>query len=309
MNNKFYELQFEIETGCLLDCIHCSSLQTRALGIRKYTDEDILNMTHLLTGETYIYFTGGEPLLYDNLLSLCRKIISCRRFTFIGIYTTGNLKGLQPISEELARKMKLAGIIECYFSIYFDSQDEHDRWTKTVGSFVNTIESIKNVKYAGITPKAHLVLNSNNIQRIEEIISFCTKIGIEEVRILKLTPSGNAKNNWKEIGASIYEQNNIIREIISHKELYKIPISVSGYPEIYPCRAFDFSQGCQAGTNLLYIDSLGDIYPCACTKRNPLKYKICNIKELDRLKNYIDAMKGKECNRACLNEVVDSIQN
>ena len=41
--DKFFELQFEIETACLLDCIHCSSANSRLLAKRKYSEEDIDN--------------------------------------------------------------------------------------------------------------------------------------------------------------------------------------------------------------------------------------------------------------------------
>lgn len=307
MKNKFYELQFEIEATCLLDCVHCSSAQTRALGMRKYSDRDVLQMLDLFGGETYVYFTGGEPLLYPGFLSLCRKIVSNGKSTGIGVYSTGNLKGLQPISEDYAKEMKKTGIIDCYFSVYFDSQDEHDQWTKTTGSFSNTIKSIENLKTAGIAAKAHLVLTKGNIQRIEQIISFCKEFGAKEVRILKLTPSGNAQNHWNDIGISMDKQDAVMRKILTRKGGYGIPVTISGYPEIHPCRSFLQSQGCQAGTNLLYIDSSGDIYPCACTKRNPLKYKICNIKELGCLRDYLDDMEGKEYHQKCLNETVDSI--
>lgn len=44
---KFYEIQFEIETNCLLDCIHCSSLNSRSLDGIEYSMDDILNMMKL----------------------------------------------------------------------------------------------------------------------------------------------------------------------------------------------------------------------------------------------------------------------
>lgn len=72
--DKFFELQFEIETACLLDCIHCSSTNSRLLAKRQYSDEDILRLLDLYTGETRVILTGGEPLLYKHIFELCKQI-------------------------------------------------------------------------------------------------------------------------------------------------------------------------------------------------------------------------------------------
>ena len=76
MDRRFYELQFEIENACLLDCVHCSSADMRRNGLRRYSDEDLLKFISLFMGKTHIYFTGGEPLLYENLLNLFTQIVT-----------------------------------------------------------------------------------------------------------------------------------------------------------------------------------------------------------------------------------------
>lgn len=67
-----------------------------------------------------------------------------------------------------------------------------------------------------------------------------------------------------------------------------------------PCRNFPNAKRCQAGINLLYIDSCGDVYLCACAKANAEKYKICNIIEIEKLKNYLYNMSEVECHQHCL---------
>lgn len=302
MNKKFYELQFEIENACLLNCIHCSSLEMRhGLG-RTYSIDDLTNFVSIFSENVYIYFTGGEPLLFKDLIPVCKRIKELTIHTSIGLYTTGNCKNGVPISVELAAELFQAGIEDCYFSIYSDNEEEHDSWTKTPGSYYNTIKSISNVKSHGIKPKAHLVLNQYNKGKIEEVIVFCQRLGLEEIRILKLTPTGSAKFNWEHIGIPLEEQNKIIHNLIFKRDTFSVKLSFSGFPDLYPCRSWDHAKGCQAGTHLLYIDEKGYVYPCACTKRNPDENIIASITDIEQVRQYIQSKEQIECNEACLNE-------
>lgn len=305
MNNRFYELQFEIENACLLDCIHCSSAEMRQRGVRNYSDVDLLNFLSLFQAKVHIYFTGGEPLLYENLMELCNQITAQNKRAEVGLYTTGNWVEGKPITENLSRRMMQSGIVDCYFSIYSDREDEHDEWTATKGSLANTIESIKELKRSGIAAKAHLVLNKFNQSKINQVISFCQEIGMEEVRILKLTPSGNAKIHWGKIGIPIDEQSRIISQLIHDRRHHSVRLSFSGYPTLYPCRSWENAVGCQAGINLLYIDAEGYVFPCACTKRNPSKFAIGHITELDKISEYLVSKENVVNNEVCLNELVD----
>lgn len=302
--NKFFELQFEIETACLLDCIHCSSANSRLLVKRQYFDEDILRMLELFHGETRVILTGGEPLLYKHFFELCKKISLISPLSKIGIYTTGNIENMCPINEPMAHQLKELQVDECYFSIYSISAESHDLWTQKAGSYFNTIDSVISLKKAGISPKAHFVLNRHNINSIQETICFCESLGMDEVRILKLAPVGNAQINWDKISLPLSEQDKIIKQIISSRNEFTIPITVAGYPTIMPCRNFPNAKGCQAGVNLLYIDSYGDIYPCACAKANAKKFKICNIIEIEKLKNYLLNMSEVEYHQDCLNSII-----
>jgi radical SAM domain protein len=297
---KFYEIQFEIETNCLLDCIHCSSLNSRSLDGIEYSMDDILNMMKLFDEKSHIVFTGGEPFLNDSILQLINKIDKQKK---IGIYTTGNLNNLSPIESGLANKLKKYGVDECYFSIYSSSCKEHEELTRIEGSFLNTLKSIESLKKNGIVVKGHLVLTKKNIDKIEDVLNFCEQIELDEVRILKLAPVGNAKNNWNDLSISLGEQNRVIEGILAKNDNYKMKITVAGYPTIMPCRNFDGAKGCQAGTNLLYVDAYGDIYPCASTKSNKKHFKICNIKELYKLRVYLDKVSNIEYRKICLSNL------
>ncbi len=282
-----WELQFEIEPSCFLNCVHCSSLEMRQSGMRHYSDNNLVDFLKLISSPTCIYFTGGEPINYSNLPALCAKIKNEINDVKIGLYSTGNQYETNYIDENLAKILRDSGIEDCYFSIYSNSEEEHDAWTGVLGSFANSISSINSVKKFGIVPKAHIVLTKTNYNKINAVIEFAKSLGIRDVRILRLTPCGAAKYNWDTIGMPLDEQNRVIEDLISNKQqYYNVNLSFAGYPKLSPCRPFADAKGCEAGIKLLYIDIYGDIYPCACAKG---KDKICNIKEHEKVLEYIES--------------------
>lgn len=301
MNRHFYELQFEIENSCALNCVHCSSAELRKNGSIEYSISDLLRFVSIFQNGAYIYFTGGEPLLNNDLLQIANKIRSNNQNARVGLYTTGNLYYHTPITSLLALEMESAGINDCYFSLYSDIASEHDSWTTVHNSFENTVISIQNLLTTKIVPKVHLVLNRHNKNKIEEVIDFCRNIGVKEVRILRLVSSGSAKDNWEQIGIPLSEQNEIIHNLIRKQNGHALRITYSGYPKLYPCRPFPDSIGCQAGTHLLYIDANGDVFPCACTKSNSEKFRIGHISEIERIKEYITSHENIQFNNDCLN--------
>lgn len=287
MSSDFYELQFEIEHNCLLDCIHCSSVDMRKEGYRGYSDEDLLNFITCFQNPLYVYLTGGDPILYEGLLSLTSRIKSVNPNTKIGLYTTGINSNFSFITLDYALKMKESGIEECYLSIYSNDKKEHDEWTRKKNSFKNTIASVRILNQSNICAKAHVVLSEVNKNKIEQVIEFCYDVGFTEVRLLSLTPSGAAIKHWQDIGISLEEQNEIVKKLVNKKDEFSGKISFSGYPELHPCRPINGSYKCQAGSHLLYIDANGDIYPCACAKKYPEKYRICHITEKELIEKYI----------------------
>ena len=101
-------------------------------------------------------------------------------------------------------------------------------------------------------------------------------------------------------------QKDIVSNLVQKKSHFPIKLSFSGYPEIHPCRSSKNARGCQAGTHLLYIDANGDVFPCACTKRLPFKYKICNIREVEQFKNNLLSCGEYRSENMCLNEIIEN---
>lgn len=295
-----YEIQIEIEKSCFLDCLHCSSLETRKHKSLNYEIKDLTNLLNLFKDkkEIILNMTGGEPLVSQRLKPILESVKNNKNIK-PGIFTCGIInKNLSEIVID-SKSNYLNYLKSCYISIYSLDENEHDKITNLKGALSTTLKSIKNLKEIGVDIKIHLVLNKFNINKIEEIILGLFKIGVSEVRILKLVKNGSANINWDLIGVEDSLQDKVIKKIFLKKDIFKNKITFSGFPEMVGCRPFEGSKGCQAGCNLLYVTIDGDVFPCACTKGMKIFY-ISKITELDKIKDYINLHKNTIYHEKCL---------
>lgn len=287
------EIHFEIEKECLLHCLHCSSAYETSYIARGYDNFDILELLRLFKNRTqYIFFTGGEPLLYEKLYELLANINGMQLDIHIGLFTTGIMQQgnkLVAISDKVAKKLKDNNVQSCYLSLYSNKPQVHDYITTAKSSFSLTEQSIKNLQKNSIDVKLNSVINALNEDEWSELLVYACENDISEIRFLELVKHGRAIKNWSVLCLKSHSHKEIVKKIIGLNEV-KTKISVSSYPELIPCRPIKQATGCGAGTQLLYVTYSGDVYPCACVK-NKQEYRISHITELEKLENYIKKMK------------------
>jgi MoaA/NifB/PqqE/SkfB family radical SAM enzyme len=277
----------------------------RQLDERGFSEDDLIKALNMINGSVHLYLTGGEPLLSSELQSTIKKIKVLAPHVEVGLFTCGVINtssNLQPMNLETTKSLKDSGLTDCYLSLYHVEKSVHDFITNQPFSFDCTMETISNLMSVGIEAKIHLVVNKYNVQSLEHIIREISEIGVKEIRILRLVHGGNAIENWSEIGVSYATQNEAILEIINKINDFDTKITVSGFPEDFPCRPFENSIKCQAGINVLYITYSGDVYPCACTK-NQGQCLIGNISEPDKIGKFLVDNKSRIFNEHCLNTV------
>lgn len=302
MNNigSFYEVQFEIESGCSLNCLHCSSQQLRKSPAREFNFDALLDFLRKLDSTFFLYLTGGEPILHKNI---CEKIYHAKQKVgniSIGMFTSGVGYNFEPVGLSFAKELKAAGLDECYVSLFHYIPELHDKITGFSGSFLISQQSIKNFVDAGIIVKAHTVITKFNYLDFETVIFKLLATELNSIRVLRIVSSGSAVQNWDTVGVSYEIQNKLVTELIDNISKYNSKVTISGFPDKIACRPFDDSQKCQAGIRLLYVTSDGEVYPCACTK-NSKKFLIGSLADHGyTLKNCLDC--GKLLyNETCLN--------
>lgn len=280
------ELHFEIENGCLLQCRHCSSDATDCGKRMEYSAKAMSDFVDLFSEDTYVFLTGGEPLLHENLDEIVALLHHGKENVSVGLFTTGIRKEagrLSSVSEAYAGKLCSLGLKVCYCSLYSSCAEEHDWMTGIKGSFDLTLNSIKNLIAQGIEVKINFVVTKKNKKHLNDVIEMVSTLGCTEVRLLKLIRHGRAEDCWEEIGLTESEYRDIVKDAL--KSNGGIHITVSGCPDIAPCRPFEDASGCGAGSQLAYVTFEGDVFPCA-SKKKCSSHRIGMIHEIDVLRDY-----------------------
>jgi len=289
-------IQWDVTTACNLRCKHCR------LGNISLTDElsfndavDLLNQSKDL-GVKFFNFSGGEPFLRGDIFKLIN--FACSIFEEVTVTTNGTL-----IDEEVGKK--LSNHKNLRISVSLDGYGrEHDKFRGVNGAFNKTIKGLKilNKKKVRISLKFTVSKFTRNPFKLIELAK---ELRAESFNIRSVIPVGRADKNMM---LDTQEYIDLIKEVIKYGRKLKVRI-ISGDPILIPLfpevvgethkTLRNHYMGCLAGSETLYINAKGDVFPCAYI---PLKVgnikeatlrEIINSKILKNLGNYRKYLKGK----------------
>lgn len=263
------EIQVEITNECPNDCLHCSSFDLRMLPHPNPVNcQKLESFVRRVPGKKIVILTGGEPLCSESLIDICTSLHKIPD-TRIGLFTCGIPKKdgvLDYVDSSYAMELFTRGVSECYVSLYGNNAEIHNKITNA-DTFSLTCKSIKSFVGAGIRTHAHIVITRQTIGHLSEVVKFAADLGMESVRLLHLVKVGSAVSHWNQIGVDVNDQiQEIIRVLSEWQTQSRIRVSLSGFPQLLPCRPVDGALGCQRGSGVIYISYDGLVFPCACAK-------------------------------------------
>jgi len=172
-----YSVTFELTYSCNEKCIHCyanypiTSNKDRILTIEqlKKAISDLYQMKCM-----HITFTGGDPFMFKEFIDLfvfTRKMgFSCDIFTN-GVFLSNHADILKQI---LSLKPQAF-----FISLYGADAETHESITTIPDTFNKTVSVIKQIQKAGIPVILNVMLLKNNVDKIENIVSFIKKLNVE----------------------------------------------------------------------------------------------------------------------------------
>jgi radical SAM protein with 4Fe4S-binding SPASM domain len=230
-------------------------------------------------GCLYLVFTGGEPLLREDLIELCKY---ATKLNFdIRIFTTGitavashrspsyaNRLSLAPRLRRAGRKgrqvtgcklwdeiKKLKKTNVSKFEISFYGRKEiHNKITQNPNSFDGTWDFAKKLKDAGFRVKLKTTLMKENFNEIKYIKKIAQDNRFEYSLDPVIAPKNNGDKSNLKHRLSLKQFKNIFlhkTKIVNQK--FKNPSSFILHPSSFFCGA---------GKNLVGINPYGEVYPC-----------------------------------------------
>jgi len=258
---------FEITPECDFDCIYCYNVwkekpdyQQKNLSLDKIKElfSKILKETEI-EGVT---ITGGEPLLYENLLEVV-KFFNQNNIK-VGLTTHGAL-----LTEAKTKELIDNGV--SYFEISLDAINPKIYNQLTNDNQLDKVKNtILNIKKHNALLTISTIITKLNLEEIPKVIDLSFAFSVDFISLNRFIPGGAGKNLSNKLLPSREELKNVFEIANKKAEKYNFNVNISvpiedciiqhkNYPNL------NFGT-CICGTKKWLIDSVGNLRSC---EQNP----------------------------------------
>lgn len=268
--SKLHTLNYifwECTLRCNLNCLHCGSDCRADSFVRDMPAEDFLKAIDQIISitnpnKTMIVFTGGEPLLRNDLESVGMKLYQ-KGFPW-GIVTNG-----MALNQKRLNSLMNAGLRAITISL--DGLEESHNWLRgNVQSYFRAVNAIKLLpKTKNLVYDVVSCINRKNFHELAQMRNLLINIGIKEWRIFTIFPVGRAKEN-PQLQLEPREFNGLFEFIKETRKDKKIRLNYGceGFLGNYEKEVRDNLFHCQAGINVGSILADGSISACPNLRSN-----------------------------------------
>jgi AdoMet-dependent heme synthase len=253
-------IAWELTRNCNLDCVHC---RARA-GMGHHDNELSLDECRKIVDDIAsfaaptIILTGGEPLLRDDIFDIARYIREKGLRAVIAV--NGTL-----VTEEVARKLKEAGIMRVSMSLDGKNEESHDSFRRVEGSFDSVMRAAKIFNSVNLPFQINTTVTKLNVDSLGDIYDLVRAMGAVAWHVFLLVPVGRGEGlKGEELNAAMYED--VLNWLYKIEEENKIEMKVTCAPHYYRIvkerGGTPKSAGCLAGKSFLFISHTGVAQPC-----------------------------------------------
>jgi radical SAM protein with 4Fe4S-binding SPASM domain len=206
-------------------------------------------------------FTGGEPLVHRNklvaLLKYCKGILNLKTH----LHTNGTLLK----SEDATIMARLVDEITVTF--YGSKPETHDGITSVKGSLKAAEKGLWRLVHEHGNVRTFIVPMKPNFREIPQIVKKVHKIGCRKIRILSLSPTGRARNNFATLSLDSNDRKWLSDELIKTRKELGVDIDAGfctrqDYPRLGELRGH---QSCLAAEDRVHVDAFGGVFPCTAS--------------------------------------------
>ena len=231
---------------CQLDCVHCGIERSLNSSKKELSSEEVIKVIFQAykLGVYFVNFTGGEPLLREDISELVEY--TAKKGLITAVSTNALL-----LTREKIRQLKNRGLTFINISIDSSYPKIHDKFRKRIGLFEKAKKAISMCVEENITVFVSVCVSKENICRKDEIpsiIKLARELKAKGVVLLFAIPGGKWLNSC-EMMLSQQEKkyiNGLLDPCYVHLE------AICSY----------YSRCNAVLKKLFYVSPYGDIQPC-----------------------------------------------
>lgn len=231
----------EVTHKCNLYCYYCyqtEKVKQPALTLGQW--QNILSQLADLGG-LYITFSGGEPFIYDDFISL---VTCAKKYNFaISIITNGTL-----LSRSVIEQLQDLSILDIGISFHAGSFNLHDQLTGIPGSFHQALKAVRECISAGLKVIIKHSVSQKNFGEYITLMKLAENEGcLFECDSLILPSCIGSVSDFK----------------LSQDQIYAVNRDLNLFQEIKECESSQLNNlRCDAGRSICGISPQGVVYPC-----------------------------------------------
>ncbi|MFH1952167.1 MAG: 12,18-didecarboxysiroheme deacetylase [Pseudomonadota bacterium] len=183
---------WNVTRACNLKCVHCYAKAIDRKSEGELSHEQGLSLIDDLAafGAPVILFSGGEPLMRPDLVTLASYAVS--RGMRAVISTNGTL-----ITKDKAKELKAVGL--SYVGVSLDGMEEvNDRFRGKKGAFKAAMAGIRNCQEVGLKVGLRFTINRMNMAEVPRIFDLLEEYKIPRVCFYHLVYAGRGSQLMKE---------------------------------------------------------------------------------------------------------------
>ncbi len=271
---------WEVTRKCNLNCKHCrASAEFGPYPGELSTEECFRLIDQILeVGNPILILTGGEPLMREDIFEITDYAV--KKGMRVVMAPNGTL-----VTEEMARKMKDAGIQRISVSIDFPTEEQHDKFRGVEGAFKGAVQAIKNAHKVGLDVQINSTITKLNNEHLDDLLKLSEDLGVVAFHPFLLVPTGRGKElEEQELSPEEYEKTlNWIYDMQKDcPNIFFKPTDVPHYFRVRMQRAKEegrvaemkkahphaargletMTRGCLAGIGFCFISHVGQVQPC-----------------------------------------------
>ena len=303
---------WEMTSACNLHCIHCHASGGRPGPDELTTAEAKRMLDGLAEVDAFrmMAFTGGEPLVRDDLFEL---LAYSQALGFTNTMATNATL----IDDGVARRLRQYGVVIAAVSLDGFDAASHDSIRGLPGAFADALRGMRALRRAGILLHINITAMEYNMEQMEPLMALVDELGTGILLMYQLVPVGRGRRIGRaalDLGAN----ERLIRFMARAQQTARAIMEPVAGPQYWPFLlqqngirggpllrlAEVVFHGCSAGRGFIYIKPDGELWPCpfievACgnVRHTPIARILSTSPVLKDLQNRESLLKGRcgEC--------------
>ena len=270
-------MDISLNYSCNLTCSHCSCEEMKNEDTPLTAEQYKKMATEALgLGAIYFAFTGGEPLMNENLEDIIKLFYPSK--SLIGLQTNAVL-----LNSDRIKSLYGVGLDVLQVSLDSSNPEIHDEFRNMKGAYQLTMHNVEKAILRGIKIIFCTTITHQNM-RSKEILDLLCFSKNRNIPLVVSIPCAVGK--WTKNSSVLWDDND--------RQYFK------NLQRRFPLLRRDFDSnysrlGCSAATEKLYVTPYGDVIPCPFihisfgnVKTEPLSVIRKRMLKLDRFNEYSD---------------------